>query len=196
MSYHHHQQKQIYLMRRTQILKLKKYFALKGIQLTSVLLYAFTYAFLKFCNYSFLFWIPTFALEQYNYNEKMQSIMSIIYDVGNVVGCFLIGVLSDKLRFKGILLLASTSISIIFLLSFTLLTPITYWVSFILMLFVGCLMAGTGSVLCTVIASDLSKENRVRESNKGSIVIGIIEGIGSLAAAIGQSIIPRIKRNE
>ena len=119
--------------------------------------------------------------------------MAILYDIGCGLGGIVIGLLSDVFRLKSLLLMCTAGVSIIFLLAFNMLKPETYWVSFILMFFVGLLMAGSGTVLSSVVAADLSNNKRIKGTNQGSVVIGIIEGIGSMGAALGQSIIPRLK---
>ena len=98
-----------------------------------MLLYAFTYSFLKFCNYSFLFWNPTFAYEEYHFDKGKQSLLATTYDIGNSVGGLLLGFLSDVLKMKSMILLISSGMSVIALLCFNQLTESTYWVSFILM---------------------------------------------------------------
>ena len=54
-------------------------------------------------------------------------------------------------------------------------------------------MAGSCSVLISVVAADLGNSPKLVDKKQASVVIGIVDGIGSIGAAIGQSVIPRVK---
>ncbi|EAR96454.1 MFS transporter (macronuclear) [Tetrahymena thermophila SB210] len=157
-------------------------------------LYAIAYACLKSSSYGLLFWLPSYIsdnnMDSYSYTIPMMN------DIGNFIGGVITGYLSDKNGKRSFFLLPQLVVAAIFmaLVKFTLSdNPLPY---FFVIFAIGFFLGGPYNILSAAISIDLAKQPALKGQKSAlSTISSLIEGIGSLCAAITQIIIPQIGQN-
>jgi len=71
---------------------------LHALRIPGVIAYALCYSCLKSVNYTMFFWLPNFLSTELGMSASVSDDMSTLFDVGGIIGGFLAGVLSDRLR--------------------------------------------------------------------------------------------------
>nr|XP_039273389.1 sugar phosphate exchanger 3-like [Styela clava] len=166
---------------------------LNALFLPGVIPYSLSFACLKLVNYAFLFWLPYYLTNHFQWDDSLASSVSTWYDVGGIAGGIIAGVLSDVFKTRSLVLF------------FMLLgSPFALWgyksspndvvINSILMSIVGFLINGVSNILSSAIAVDIAKREAVGEHSLATVT-GIIDGTGSLGAAIGQYLVAVIQSN-
>lgn len=167
----------------------------KAFLIPGVLPYSLAYACLKMVNYSFFFWLPYYLQKSFNWGEDEADKLSVWYDVGGIMGSIIGGIISDKIGTRspvvGLLLLLSPGSLYIYYIS-----PSDKIINAFLMSLAGFFIGGAANLISTAISADLGRQKEL-SSNKESLatVIGIIDGTGSVGAAIGQVVVSAIETN-
>lgn len=172
--------------------------------------YSLAYACLKLVNYGFFFWLPFYLHSGLHWPETYADALSTWYDVGGIIAAVLAGAFSDHMKSR-------TPVVLIMLLSATVSlyvyarkiwekksdttipnsisdSPQSYnWNAFLLMV-TGFFIGGPANMISSSITADLGKCDQLRGNAEAlSTVTGIIDGTGSIGAAIGQWFIPSVQ---
>ena len=112
--------------------------------------------------------------------------LSTLYDVGGIAGSIISGFLSDKLRAPGFVLTVFFAISICSLFLYRFFGNVSYSANIILLVLNGIVISGPVSLISSAVAADLGNHESLK-GNKHAIstTVSIINGTGSLGAAIG-----------
>ena len=165
---------------------------IEAVLIPGVIPYSISYLCLKMANYAMFFWLP-FYLSHTIYNGKADSSgkandLSTLYDIGQILGGIVGGYLSDRLNARSpvIVFMLIPSIGIFFYFiggpSLTMLT--------ILIPAAGFLLGGPANILSGAVAADLGTHQSLAGNSRAlGTVSGIIDGTGSVGAAIGQYVI-------
>ena len=159
-----------------------------------VIQYALANACLKMVNYAFLFWLPTYLAQGLHIDDKTSDNLSNLYDVGGMLGGIAAGVISDFLGYRAPVLSIMLLLSLGSVYMYQHLGT-TYLANILLMVLTGFLLGGPANTISATIAADLGKHEKLK-SNSGALgtVTGIVEGTGSVGAAIGQRYVAVIQR--
>ena len=159
-----------------------------------VIPYALSYACLKMVNYTFFFWLPTYLSQGLHWNDDVSDKLSNFYDIGGIIGGIIAGIITDAMGVR------SPVVSSMLLLSMGSLYLYgnaggSYSLNVALMVLTGFLIGGPANTISTAITADLGKHEKIRGSAEAlATVTGIIDGTGSIGAAIGQYLVPVINR--
>jgi len=164
---------------------------LDAIVIPGVAEYSFSYAFLKLVNYSLFFWLPYYLKNGLGIGESSSDLLSNLYDIGQIFGGIGAGFISDRMGYRSPVTVLFLIISIPLLGLFTLATT-KFHVS--LLLFVsGFFIGGPANMISSAISADLGTHPTLRGNDKAlGTVTGIVDGTGSVGAAIGQQIVSRV----
>ena len=116
------------------------------------------------------------------------------FDVGEIIGTILTGCLSDLFvcRSPVVSLSLITSMGLVYLYQAFAADCLT---NVILMLLIGATLVGPASLITSVISTDLGRNSRIAGNTAAvSTVSGIIDGTGSLGAALGQFLVGLISK--
>ncbi|KAI3379779.1 hypothetical protein SNEBB_007791 [Seison nebaliae] len=169
----------------------------------SVITFSICYACLKLVNYSFFFWLPRYLVLTYNWKESKADYISIWYDIGSIIGAVVGGYFSDRLHghitrtvvIFGLLIFSVPALIIYSTVSGKLIFNCTA------MTFTGIFVGGPSNLISATIVNDIGKRISpvLYDGACGhtpidavATVTGIVDGSGSVGAAIGQIIIPLI----
>lgn len=165
---------------------------LTALLLPGVVPYSFTFVFLKLVHYAFFFWLPFYLTAAFGWREADAGQLSVWYDVGSVVGGTAAGFLSDRFERRAVVHVP------MLLLGLGLLHLYGSGVvgqqvtgNAVLLGAIGVFSGGVAIVVPASVSVDLCRQD-VIGANKGALstVSGIVDGSGTLGAAVGQVIIP------
>lgn len=159
--------------------------------LPGVLQFAFCVAFVKLSTYGMLFWLPTYAKEELNYEHLDVELIAIAFDIGTIIGSISLGLLTDvtykkrsPVAFFGLLIGTLLFLMVVFFSDSS--KPVILVIIFLIGFFVG----GIFNIVAATAAADLAKGDALKGNDKAlATVSGILDGSGSLGAAFGSLII-------
>ena len=168
---------------------------IQAVLLPGVILYSLCYACLKMVNYSFLFWLPYYLSNKFSWHEDVADQISIWYDVGGIFGGILGGLVSDWLRKRSVVIFALLTLALPSLYIFSESSDSKLMNAF-LMSIVGFFVGGAANMISATITADLGKQGPIQGNKEGlSTVTGIVDGTGSVGAALGQLLVPLIQNS-
>jgi len=163
-----------------------------GIQIEGVLVWSISFALVKAVNYTIFSWLP-YYIEYLGHTDTNSNWISMLYDLGFVIGGIGAGRWSDVMGGKRAIptyaFLVTAVIPIAVLGNGYNDTTFLCFTCLICGIFVG----GPTSLISTAVAHDLTQQKRLRGNNKAvATVIGIVDGVGTVGAAITQLIVASI----
>ena len=153
-----------------------------------VIQFAICYLGLKLANYGIMLWLPTYVSDELGFNENEKTAVAILYDVGTIAGSVLLGLISDLLygkrcpvSFIGLLIATGFHTGLIFL------TQNEKVLLFVVIFALGFFVGGISNIIAGTACADLGKQDALKNNEKAlSTVTGIVDGTGSVGAAVGQ----------
>uniref|UniRef100_A0A2K5EWG7 Sugar phosphate exchanger 3 n=1 Tax=Aotus nancymaae TaxID=37293 RepID=A0A2K5EWG7_AOTNA len=143
--------------------------------LPGVIPYSLAYACLKLVNYSFFFWLPFYLSNNFGWKEAEADKLSIWYDVGGIIGGTLQGFISDVLQKRA---------------PMALLARVSSLLDELVRFFIG----GPSNMISSAISADLGRQELIQGSSEAlATVTGIVDGSGSIGAAVGQYLVSLIR---
>ena len=151
----------------------------------SVLSCALCLCCVKSLNFGLLMWLPYFFESEFHLDLERTGELTAALDLGCIVGSLLGGWLSDKVQKRatvvvGLLLCASPVLTL-----FPFVSSAHLGLVFLLVLWMGVTVSGSSNLLFPSMATDASQTSKGADSK----TLGLILGIGTLAAAVGQVLI-------
>lgn len=164
---------------------------LQAFMLPNVMNYAFAFGFFKLVNYAMFFQLPTILAS--HFDPSTSNIISALYSVGMMPGGIVCGWVSDLYGGRRACVIATFMGMLCPLLwifaEYMNVMPITMLL--LLLAFMGCLVGGPNNIITSAVAADLADDPSIKGNNKAlGTVTGIINGSGSVTAALGQLAIP------
>jgi len=152
--------------------------------------YAVTYACVKTVDSSMFFWIVFYMTEGLKFSESSATLLAMAYDAAQVLGSLLSGKASDLLGSRPpvffVMLLAACfcSLSIVAVSTWEALLPVIFSIGFT--------TGGPCMLMHTAVAADVGARGH---RGATSAIVGIVDGAGSAAAAVGQVIIGYVSQS-
>lgn len=162
--------------------------------------FAFCLFFSKLVAYTFLYWLPfyishTAIAGKYLSNEAAGN-LSTMFDVGGVVGGILAGHISDRLDARAITAASFMYCAIPALFFYRSYGHISLAVNVVLMLVTGMFVNGPYALITTAVSADLGTHSSLKGNTRAlATVTAIIDGTGSIGAAIGPLLTGYISTN-
>jgi sugar phosphate permease len=158
----------------------------RAFRIPNVAQYALAFGFFKLINYALFFWLPYFLAQ--HYTPEQSNLISTLYDVGMMPGGIIVGYVSDLYGGRR----ACVIVTFMFLL-----VPLLILFSqaadtlpalalLVLLGFMGVLVGGPNNIITSAVSADLAEHPDVKGNSRAlGTVTGIINGSGSITAAIG-----------
>ncbi|KAK7100433.1 hypothetical protein V1264_023393 [Littorina saxatilis] len=168
---------------------------LAALLLPGVIPYSLAYAFLKLVNYVFFFWLPFYLSSAYGWRESTADQLSIWYDVGGIVGGTVAGFLSDRCGKRALVVVPMLVLGIPMLFIYgNVSAGGQMLINAVMLTCTGVLIGGVANIISAAITADLGRQDVIRGNSEAlSTVTGIVDGSGSLGAAIGQVAVPYLE---
>lgn len=159
-------------------------------KLPGVAPYAFCLFFSKLVAYTFLYWLPFYirnnAVAGQFLSHKASGILSIVFDIGGVLGGISAGFLSDAIGARAITSVLFLLLSIPSLVVYRTYGSISMHHNIALMFLSGYFVNGPYSLITTAVATDLGTQDAIKGNSRAlATVSAIIDGTGSVGAALG-----------
>jgi len=146
--------------------------------------------FFKLANYTLFFWLP-YYLTKY-FTPTQANLISVLYDIGMMPGGIITGYLSDIFGGRRATVCTGMLLGLCPLLYFfsqNMNNLSIYWLLSI-MCMMGVLVGGPNNIITSAVAADLAGHPTIRKNNRAlGTVTGIINGTGSITAALGLSFV-------
>ncbi|XP_075967531.1 sugar phosphate exchanger 3 [Anarhichas minor] len=161
--------------------------------LPGVLPYSLAYACLKLVNYSFFFWLPFYLSNNFGWKEAEADRLSVWYDVGGIIGGTVQGLISDCMGKRAPVLAISLLLAMGALVGYSN-SPNDKVINSALLATTGFFIGGPSNMISSAISADLGRQEALRGSQQAlATVTGIVDGTGSIGAAIGQYLVSLIE---
>merc|ERR1712238_515445 len=161
-----------------------------ALRIPMVAQYAVAFGFFKLTNYVLFFWLPYFLGK--HFDPVTANLIAALYSVGMMPGGIIVGVVSDLFggRRAGVIGVFMCCL-IVFLGIFSKYSEDLGATSLLVMLgIMGILVGGPNNIITSAVAADLASHSSVRGNNKSlGTVTGLINGCGSVTAALGQILV-------
>ncbi|DAZ93751.1 TPA: hypothetical protein N0F65_007377 [Lagenidium giganteum] len=147
-----------------------------------VIPYSLSYACLKSVNYALFFWLPFYLTVQLGLDNSTADYFSMLYDLGQIFGGFAGGYITDKMGVRSPVIVVISAIYCIHGSSVD--------VTAVLLVVSGFMLGGPANLISTAISADLGTHESIRgDASALSTVTGIIDGTGSVGAALVQYLV-------
>ena len=166
----------------------------KALCLPGVIPYSLSYACLKMVNYSFFFWLPVYLAQGLHWKDKKSDQLSNFYDIGGIIGGIIAGIISDCIGLRSPVVCSMLGLSMVSLFIYGN-TGANYDTNVAFMTLTGLMIGGPANLISSAISADLGKQDLVKGNEAAlATVTGIVDGTGSVGAAIGQYLVPQIDK--
>lgn len=162
---------------------------IEALMVPGVLIFAVSFGFLKMVHYSMLFWLPFYLTSSFNWVEAKSARITMLYDIGGAVGGALSGLVSDFAGRRIPVVVTMLIFSIISVFGYNFIGENEIW-NGLGMTIVGFFVCGVTHMVSSVVAADLGQQEVVRNKEALATITGIVDGTGTVGAAIGQIVIP------
>ncbi|KAF7260910.1 hypothetical protein EG68_01693 [Paragonimus skrjabini miyazakii] len=157
-----------------------------ALRVPGVVEYSLCLFFAKLVSYTFLFWLPKYIRDTGDFDPSTAADLSSLFDLGGIIGGILAGALTDWTA------ASATVCSVMLLFGVPLLYVYYAFGALSVGTCVGCLIPlgmlvnGPFGLITTAVAADLGTHPSLRSDTRAlATVTGIIDGTGSMGAALG-----------
>eukprot|EP00731_Ephydatia_muelleri_P011989 Em0006g883a len=164
-----------------------------ALQIPGVIEYSLALFFTKLVSYTFLFWLPLYIskanggyIGTRKVSSQLSDWLSVYFDLGGIVGTTLLGGVSDRLGAQAVVVALLLYLSVPILYIYRLFGSTHISVTVVLLVASGMCVNGPLGVITTSVSTDLGTHKSLRRNeNAKATVAAIIDGTGSLGAAVG-----------
>ncbi|XP_041970388.1 glucose-6-phosphate exchanger SLC37A2 isoform X3 [Aricia agestis] len=168
----------------TGAISLSRAFTIPGVVEFSLSLF-----FAKLVSYTFLYWLPSYINSSTTLTPRQSGELSTAFDVGGVVGAALAGLLADAAACPALVCTGFYALCAPTLLAYLWWGASSYGASVALLVAAGVLVNGPYALITTAVSADLGTHSSLAgDAQALATVTAIIDGTGSIGAAVGPSI--------
>ncbi|XP_064394360.1 glucose-6-phosphate exchanger SLC37A2-like isoform X2 [Halichondria panicea] len=164
---------------------------LRAICIPGVIEYSLALFFDKLVSYTFLYWLPFYVKNKLTYLSGPESDwLSTLFDVGGIIGGIAAGLVSDLLQARAITCVTMLILAIPSLFFLEAYADEQFGFFIVMLILSGIFVNGPYSMITTAVSSDLGTHESLKNNqNAKATVTAIIDGTGSLGAAVGPLIV-------
>lgn len=145
--------------------------------------YSLCLGFAKLVSYTFLYWLPRYITQSTLNSSEQSAYLSVPFDIGGMFGAIVAGYLSDRYKKSAITCVVLLVMAIPSMLIYERFASISNFYNITLQLMTGFLVNGPYALITTAVSTDLG--SRVKDGRAMATVAAIIDGTGSIGAAVG-----------
>lgn len=153
------------------------------IRIPGVIEYSLSLGFAKLVSYTFLYWLPRYITQSTLNNSEDSAYLSVPFDIGGAIGAIVAGFLSDKFKKSALICTVMLILAMPSMFIYEKFASISNLYNICIQLLVGALVTGPYALITTAVSTDLG--SRVKDGKAMATVAAIIDGFGSIGAAIG-----------
>ncbi|KAI5089462.1 glucose-6-phosphate exchanger SLC37A2 isoform X2 [Silurus meridionalis] len=157
-----------------------------ALRIPGVVEFSLCLLFAKLVSYTFLYWLPLYIANVAHFDPKGAGDMSTLFDVGGILGGILAGLVSDYTGGRASTCWVMLIVAAPMLYVYNLVGQNGVSTTIGMLLFCGALVNGPYALITTAVSADLGTHECLRGNSRAlSTVTAIIDGTGSIGAAIG-----------
>jgi OPA family glycerol-3-phosphate transporter-like MFS transporter 1/2 len=145
--------------------------------------YSLCLGFAKLVSYTFLYWLPRYLSSSTTLNSEQSAYLSTPFDVGGMFGAIIAGYLCDRYKKSGTTCVVMLVLAIPAMLTYEQFASLSNYHNIALQLLTGFMVNGPYALITTAVSTDLG--GRIKDGKAMATVAAIIDGTGSIGAAIG-----------
>lgn len=153
------------------------------LRIPGVIEYSLCLGFAKLVSYTFLYWLPRYITQSTLNNSEDSAYLSVPFDLGGILGAIFAGYISDRTKMSATTCTVMLVLAIPAMFLYEKFAAISNVHNICLQLVTGALVNGPYALITTAVSTDLG--SRVKDGKAMATVAAIIDGTGSLGAAIG-----------
>lgn len=153
------------------------------IKIPGVIEYSLCLGFAKLVSYTFLYWLPRYITQSTLNNSEDSAYLSVPFDLGGIIGAITAGYISDRFNKSALTCTVMLILAIPSMIIYEKFGAISNLHNICLQLLAGALVNGPYALITTAVSTDLG--SRIRDGKAMATVAAIIDGTGSIGAAIG-----------
>ncbi|KAJ6644305.1 Glucose-6-phosphate exchanger SLC37A2 [Pseudolycoriella hygida] len=159
---------------------------LGALRIPGVVEYSLCLFFSKLVSYTFLYWLPLYIQYSTSLGATHSADLSIMFDVGGIIGAIAAGVLSDYTGMSACTCAGMLIFAIPLLLVYQSVGTVSLGINIFLLFIVGIVVNGPYSLITTSVSTELGTHSSLEGNSKAlATVTAIIDGTGSIGAAVG-----------
>jgi OPA family glycerol-3-phosphate transporter-like MFS transporter 1/2 len=161
-----------------------------ALKIPGVIAYSTAFGFFKFVNYAMFFWLPFFLA--LHFDAQSANVISSLYSVGMMPGGVIVGWVSDLFDGRRACVIAVfMGLLVPLLWMFAMFADVMNPVLLLVLLgMMGILVGGPNNIITSAVAADLAEHPSIGGNTRSlGTVTGIINGSGSITAALGLMLI-------
>ncbi|KAL7838541.1 hypothetical protein AOLI_G00269450 [Acnodon oligacanthus] len=157
-----------------------------ALRIPGVVEFSLCLLFAKLVSYTFLYWLPLYIANVAHFDPKAAGDMSTLFDVGGILGGILAGVISDYTGGRATTCCVMLIVAAPMLFVYNLVGQRGVSTTVGMLLLCGALVNGPYALITTAVSADLGTHECLAGNSRAlSTVTAIIDGTGSIGAAIG-----------
>jgi len=156
--------------------------------------------FAKLVSYTFLYWLPQYIKQEMTTHmvlkdpDTTSGDLATLVDVGGIFGAIAAGLVADLTKSSALTCAVWLVFSIPMMLLYRLFGALSMTNAYVLLLLTGFMVNGPYSLITTAVSADLGTHSSLASSAKAlATVTAIIDGTGSIGAALGPGITAMIE---
>nr|CAH8866562.1 unnamed protein product [Trichobilharzia regenti] len=159
---------------------------LSALRVPGVIEYSLTLFFAKLVSYTFLFWLPLYIRDAGGFDPSASADLSAVFDLGGIIGGIIAGYVSDTTGASAITCVVLLILSIPTLYLYSIIGFYSLATCIGLLIALGLFVNGPYCLITTAVSADLGTHPSLAENSRAlATVTGIIDGTGSVGAALG-----------
>lgn len=153
------------------------------LKIPGVIEYSLALGFAKLVSYTFLYWLPRYITQSTSNNSEDSAYLSVPFDIGGMFGAIVAGYLSDKYKKSALICTVMLLLAMPAMFIYEQLASLSNTYNICLQLLSGSLVTGPYALITTAVSADLG--GRIKDGKAMATVAAIIDGTGSIGAAMG-----------
>ncbi|KAG8434670.1 hypothetical protein GDO86_012871 [Hymenochirus boettgeri] len=160
-----------------------------ALRIPGVVEFSLCLLFAKLVSYTFLYWLPLYIANDAQFDPKEAGDLSTLFDVGGIIGGILAGAISDYTGKSAITCTIMLILTAPMLFVYNQFGQSGVSATIAMLIVCGILVNGPYSLITTAVSADLGTHESLHGNAKAlSTVTAIIDGSGSIGAALGPSL--------
>ncbi|CAL1295644.1 unnamed protein product [Larinioides sclopetarius] len=157
-----------------------------ALKIPGVIEFSLCLFFSKLVSYTFLFWLPRYLDHTTGIGSQSSAYLSIAFDVGGILGGIVAGTISDHTGASALTCVGFLGLAVPSLFLYESYGSTSRIINIVLQIICGALVNGPYALITTAVSTELGTHPSIKSNSKAlSTVTAIIDGTGSIGAAIG-----------
>ncbi|KAK6645097.1 hypothetical protein RUM43_001373 [Polyplax serrata] len=159
---------------------------LEALKIPGVVEFSMSLFFSKLVSYTFLYWLPYYISSSTSFSPSLSAELSTLFDVGGIAGAIAAGTVTDATNMSATVCVIMLLLAVPTMFVYEAYGNVSKLVNISLLLVTGALVNGPYALITTTVSAELGTHESLQGNSKAlATVTAIIDGTGSIGAAVG-----------